>query len=166
MRFLDSHRDSLRKKFGLFDHLLLTGLIWIFLCRENLLYLDQQVVSLGAETWELEINRKAAGRRHFLATQLFSMLHCSFSFVATQLLVKQIKGPRCRKNDCCSAVFAMKLQCNSVYVCSMLQEWGLVDSFRMFRRSGAMWAVSKCDFFKKVHLQEIVKIFLELPPFH
>ena len=39
---------------------------------------DQRVLNVGAQTWELEICRKAAGKRHFPATQLLQC--CSAVF--------------------------------------------------------------------------------------
>ena len=44
----------------------------------------QQVLNVGAETWEPEIRRKAP----LSCNAALSMLQCSFSLVAVQLLVK------------------------------------------------------------------------------
>ena len=57
----------------------------------------------------------------------YSMLQCSFMFVAAQLLVKLT--PALQKGKCCSATSAAQLSENcsasSVFACGMLQGWGL-----------------------------------------
>ena len=60
----------------------------------------------------------------------FSMLQCSFSFVAAQLLVQMTS--LLQKRQCCSAVPAAQRSENcsatSVFACGMLQGWGLEGS--------------------------------------
>ena len=52
----------------------------------------------------------------------FSMLHCSFSLAAAQLLVKMTSA--LQKNQCCSAT-SVNCSATSVFACGMLQGWGL-----------------------------------------
>ena len=60
----------------------------------------------------------------------FSMLQCSFSFAAAQLLVQMTSA--LQKRQCCSAVPAAQHSENcsatSVFACGMLQGWGLEGS--------------------------------------
>ena len=77
--------------------------------------------------WEPEVRRKAAGKRHFPASQLF---HCcrAVSFVAVQLLEKKTKSAL-QNSECCNTTSAAQLSENcsatSVFACGMLQGWGL-----------------------------------------
>ena len=83
----------------------------------------QQVLNVGASTWEPEIRRKAP----LSCNAAFSMLHCSFSLAAAQLLVKMTST--LQKSQCCSATSAAQHSENrgatSVFACGMLQGWGL-----------------------------------------
>ena len=83
-----------------------------------------QLISAG--TWELENHRKAAEKRHFLATQLFQCCSAVFRLLQ-QLLVKTTSA--LQKSKCCSAVSAAQLLNNcsatSAFVCGLLQWWGL-----------------------------------------
>ena len=60
----------------------------------------------------------------------FSMLQCSFSFAAAQLLVQMTSA--LQKSQCCSGVSAAQLSENcsatTVFACGMLQGWGLEGS--------------------------------------
>ena len=74
---------------------------------------------------------KPAGKRQESAplscNAAFSMLQCSFSFAAAQLLVQMTSA--LQKSQCCSAVSAAQHSKNcsatSVFACGMLQGWGL-----------------------------------------
>ena len=60
----------------------------------------------------------------------FSMLQCSFSFAAAQLLVQMTSA--LQKSQCCSAAPAAQhsesCSATSVFACGMLQGWGLEGS--------------------------------------
>ena len=77
--------------------------------------------------WELEIRRKAAGKRQETCNAAFAVLQCSFSLAAAQLLVKMTSA--LQKSECCSATSAAQHSKNcsatSVFACGMLQGWGL-----------------------------------------
>ena len=102
--------------------------------RQRLRFTVRSVKSAGPKrgclTWELEIRRKAAGKRRFPATLLFqcsTLLQCSFSLVAAQFLVKMTST--LQKRECCSATSAAQhfenCSATSVFACGMLQGWGL-----------------------------------------
>ena len=83
---------------------------------------------------------KSAGKRQESATFLqrsFSMLQCSFSLAAEQLLVKTTSA--LQKSQCCSATSAAQHSENcsatSVFACGMLQGWGLEG-----------WGLGRVDF--------------------
>ena len=73
-------------------------------------------------------NPQESGRKAPLSCNAaFSMLQCSFSFAAAQLLVQMTSA--LQKSQCCSAVSAAQHSENcsaaSVFACGMLQGWGL-----------------------------------------
>ena len=73
-------------------------------------------------------NPQESGRKAPLSCNAaFSMLQCSFSFAAAQLLVQMTSA--LQKSRCCSAVSAVQHSENckptSVFACGMLQGWGL-----------------------------------------
>ena len=82
---------------------------------------------MGAETWEPEIRRKAARKRHFLAMQLFQCCTAVFRLLQRSFLVKMTSAVQ--KSECCSATSAAQHSENcsatSVFACAMLQGWGL-----------------------------------------
>ena len=83
---------------------------------------------MGAkQTWEPETRRKSAGKRHFLATQLFQDCNAGFLSVAAHFLVKITLA--LQKSECYSATSEAQLSENcsatSVFDCGMLQGWGL-----------------------------------------
>ena len=76
-------------------------------------------------------NPQESGRKAPLSCNAaFSMLQCSFSFAAVQLLVQMTTA--LQKSQCCSAVSAAQHSENcsatSVFACGMLQGWGLEGS--------------------------------------
>ena len=83
--------------------------------RKFLLICFQQVLNVGGR--KAPLSRNAA----------FSMLHCSFSLAAAQLLVKMTFA--LQKSQCCSATSAVQhsenCSASSAFACSMLQGWGL-----------------------------------------
>ena len=73
-------------------------------------------------------NPQESGRKAPLSCNAaISMLQCSFSFAAAQLLVQMTSA--LQKSTCCSAVSAAQHSKNcsatSVFACGMLQGWGL-----------------------------------------
>ena len=75
--------------------------------------LGQQVLNVGAWSWELEIRRKAAGKRHFLVTQLLQCCSAVFACCSAAFGQNDIRPAAKRMLHCnfCSATFR-KLQCN------------------------------------------------------
>ena len=73
----------------------------------------QQVLNVGAQTWEFEIRRKAAGKRHFPATQLFNVAVQFFACCNAAFGKNDFRTAEKRMLQCnfCSATFR-KLQCN------------------------------------------------------
>ena len=87
------------------------------------------------------MRRKAAGKRHFPATQLFNVA-LQFALAAAQLLVKVTST--LQTSQCCSATSAVQHSENcsatSVFASGMLQGWGLsggctVPTKRLFKEN-------------------------------